>query len=391
MPDLRVVVVDDSAFMRHAISRVLREAGGIEVVGTARDGLEGLAVVRELRPDVVTLDVEMPVLDGLGLLHRLLRESPTRVVMLSSLTTDGASVTLDALEHGAIDFVAKPSGALSIDIGRVGQELAAKIRAAAAMSEASFLHHRRQALEAIARAETTADPGDDPAMGPNGSGWTTRPAVAVSQAPAAPSLSPVDAGACAARRLVVVASSTGGPRALQTFVEALPSPLGAAVLLVQHMPAGFTTSLAARLDTACRLPVAEARDGQVLAADRILVAPGGRHLVVSGGGRVQLAGLPPVNGVRPAADVTFQAVATAWGPRLLAVVLTGMGVDGRDGAAAVRRHGGRVIAQDEATATIYGMPAAVAEAGLADEILPLSAIPAAIAAWAGRAAAAERD
>jgi two-component system chemotaxis response regulator CheB len=275
--------------------------------------------------------------------------------MLSSLTTDGAAVTLDALESGAIDFVGKPGGSLSIDIGRVGADLVAKIRAAAAMSEASFLGHRQRAA--------TRRPQALPGLAPAAGATRARPAVA-------------------AQRLVVIASSTGGPGALHTLVSGLPDRLGAGVAIVQHMPAGFTASLAARLDGVCRLPVAEARAGDVLVEDEIVLAPGDHHLISSTTGRVQLIQLPPVNGVRPAADVTLLSVAPAWRDRLLCVVLTGMGVDGREGARSVKAHGGTVFAQDQATSTIYGMPAAIAEAGLADRVLPLGRIADAIAAWA---------
>jgi two-component system chemotaxis response regulator CheB len=185
----------------------------------------------------------------------------------------------------------------------------------------------------------------------------------------------------AARRLVVVASSTGGPSALHTYVRGLPEHLGAAMAIVQHMPPGFTASLAARLDSAGEMRCSEATSEDILVEDEILVAPGDRHMICSTSGHIQLVHLPPVNGVRPAADVTLQAVAPIWRDRLLCVVLTGMGVDGRDGCKAVKQHGGTVISQDAATATIYGMPAAVAEAGLSDKVLPLHQIAAAVAAW----------
>jgi two-component system chemotaxis response regulator CheB len=355
MPPIRVLIVDDSAFMRHALGRLLSEADGIEVVGSAGNGEQGLESARALRPDVITLDVEMPVMDGLTMLRRLMTETPTRVIMLSSLTIEGATISLDALDSGAIDVVAKPGGSLSINIGRVGVELVASIRAAAGMSEAAFLGHRQRAL--ARRPQVLAIP--QPASLPR-----TKPAIA-------------------AQRLVVVASSTGGPGALHTLVEGLPGRLGAAIVIVQHMPAGFTASLAARLDAAGRLPAAEAQAGDVLAGDEIVLAPGNHHLISSSTGRVQLTQLPPVNGVRPAADVTLLSVAPTWRERLLCVVLTGMGVDGREGARAVKAHGGTVFAQDAATSTIYGMPAAVAEAGLADRVLPLGRIAEAIAAWAG--------
>lgn len=360
---VRVLVVDDSAFMRHAIARLLGEAPDIEVVGSAADGEAGLRMAAALRPDVITLDVEMPVLDGLGMLRRLMAEAPTRTIMLSSLTTEGAAVTLDALDAGAIDFVGKPSGSLSIDVGRVGEELLLKIRTAAAMSQAAFLAHRHRTS---ARANLRPAPAA---------------AARATDAPAVPPSARV-----ASRRVVAIASSTGGPSALQAVVSGLPARLGAGVVIVQHMPAGFTASLAARLSGAGPLPASEATSSDIISDDRILVAPGGQHLIASAAGRVQLIGLPPVNGVRPAADVTLQSLVPIWRERLLTVVLTGMGADGREGARAAKQHGGIVFVQNEATATVYGMPGAVVEAGLADRILPLGRIADAIAEWARVAA-----
>ena len=385
MAPIRVLIVDDSAFMRHALGRLLGEVPGLEVAGVATNGEDGLRLARELRPDVITLDVEMPVLDGLGMLKRLMLETPTRVVMLSSRTTANAQVTLDSLEFGAIDFVPKPSGSLSIDIGRVGEELVAKIEAAASMSEAAFLRHRQVAAmnvtlmnNAAAKAAALSHPAPEAQTAQTADGQPRPRAVT---GPLTSRRPPRTGPRVAAQKLVVVASSTGGPSALHTFVKGLPSELHAAMAIVQHMPPGFTASLAARLDSAGQLRCTEATSEDVLVEDEILVAPGDRHMICSTSGRIQLIHLPPVNGVRPAADVTLQAVAPIWKDRLLCVVLTGMGVDARDGARAVKQHGGTVISQDAATSTIYGMPAAVAEAGLTDKVLPLHQIAAAVASW----------
>jgi two-component system chemotaxis response regulator CheB len=378
MDRTRVLIVDDSAFMRHALGRLLGEAPSLEVVGAASNGVEGLQMASDLRPDVITLDVEMPVLDGLAMLKRLMHETPTRVVMLSSRTTSDAKITLDALDFGAIDFVPKPSGALSIDIGRVGEELVGKIVASAGMSEAAFLRHRQVAAMNLMLANSKQPD----------TGQEERPAAV---APAAHLQAMAGFGSArrpprsgpriAARRLVVIASSTGGPMALHAVMKSLPAHLGAAVAIVQHMPPGFTASLASRLDSVSQLRCAEATSEDVLIEDEILIAPGGRHMLSSRSGHVELAQLPAVNGVRPAADVTLQSVAPVWRERLLCVVLTGMGWDAREGARAVKQHGGTVVAQDAATSTIYGMPAAVAEAGLADVIVPLGKVAAEISAW----------
>ncbi len=376
MAPIRVLVVDDSAFMRHSVARVLGAAEDIDVVGTAADGEQGLRATSELRPDVITLDVEMPVLDGLGMLRRLMVEQPTRVVMLSSLTTDGAAVTLDALDLGAIDFAAKPSGSLSIDLARIADELLAKVRAAASVSDTGFLRHRAMALARIRR-----DAGSRPG-GLLGAPGAASSSAASLRAGGAPEATAARGPVVRARRLVVIASSTGGPGTLSTLFADLPRPLGAGVLVVQHMPAGFTASLAQRLAGVGQLPVSEATSSDTVTDDRALLAAGGSHLVAASSGRVQLLGLPAVNGVRPAADVTLNAVAPIWRERLLAVVLTGMGADGCQGARSVKAHGGTVYAQDEATSVVYGMPAAVAEAGLVDRVVSLPRMADAIARWA---------
>ncbi len=394
MARVRVLIVDDSAFMRHALGRLLTESTAVEVVGAASNGEEGLAMAKSLRPDVITLDVEMPVLDGLAMLKRLMIEAPTRVVMLSSKTVAASRTTLDALEFGAIDFVPKPSGSLSIDIGRVGDELIGKIQAAAGMSEAAFLRHRQVAAMNLTLAEKNAAKLAQLAQAtPAWSPATGKPAGTAPFMWSQTNRRPRSTARVAARKLVVVASSTGGPSALHAFVKGLPARLGAAVAIVQHMPPGFTASLAARLDSVGELRCAEANGEDVLVEDEILLAPGDRHMIANRSGHIQLVHLPPVNGVRPAADVTLQSVAPIWGDRMLCVVLTGMGCDGKEGARAVKQHGGTVYSQDQATATIYGMPAAVAEAGLSDGVYPLHEMANAVAKWcaADRLAADETD
>ena len=402
---IRVLVVDDSAFMRHTLGRLLGESEGLEVVGSAADGEQGLRAAATLRPDVITLDVEMPVLDGLAMLRRLMDEAPTRVVMVSSLTAEGARVTLDALEAGAVDFIAKPSGSLSIDMARVRDDLVARIRAAAAIPEAAFLAHRLSARSARSARGTppggtiTGGPGtrdgqrgragEEPALArlvrpPVGSEEAVPGARAVPRTSIPRPLVAAAGAAVQASRLVVIASSTGGPNALHVLAHGLPLRLGAAVLVVQHMPPHFTASLAQRLDAVCPLPVTEAAPGDVLAEDRILLAPGGVHTVPSPRGRIQLAALPPVNGLRPAADVTLQALAPSWRDRMLLVVLTGMGSDARDGGQSVRAHGGTIYAQDAASSVVFGMPGSIVAAGLADRVLPLDRMADAIADWAAR-------
>jgi two-component system chemotaxis response regulator CheB len=351
-PPIRILVVDDSAVIRMVLGRVIGRTAGMEIVGIAADGREALEAARRLDPDVVTLDVEMPELDGLATLRQLLLERPTRVVMLSRATKAGAEVTMDALRAGAIDAIAKPDTAWGSGPNPFVDDLLAKIRAAA--------------LVPLARILVPPTTG---VIAPEGRGISR------------PLGDPRDRTGRGVRGLVVIATSTGGPQALNALLSRLPARLGAGVVVVQHMLTGFTATLAERLDRLGPLPVREATAGIQLVDGLVLVAPGDRHILVDGAGRVTLDASPRVNGLRPAADVTLLAVAPVWGPRLLVVVLTGMGRDGTAGARAAHAHGGYVIAQDEATAAVYGMPRAVAQAGVADRILPLNDIAAAIAEW----------
>ncbi len=332
-----VLVVDDSAFMRRLISELVDAEPGFRVIGTAGDGHEALLRVNELDPDIVTLDVEMPGLDGLQVLGYIMSETPRPVIMLSAVTTDGsADLTIRALELGAVDFVRKPSGPISLDLERVRGRLIAALEAAR--------HVNLRGVPMLARTAPVAEAAHRSSAG------------------------------TAATVVVVIAASTGGPRALADVIPRLPVPLGAAVLVVQHMPSGFTASLARRLDGLSALTVAEARDGEQLMADRVYIAPGGSHMRVStenGTMRLRLEQTPALWGVRPAADPLFQSAAAAFGARCIGVVLTGMGRDGADGLLSVRTAGGFGIVQDETTATIYGMPrAALAVAG-ADRVVAL--------------------
>ena len=328
-----VLVVDDSAFMRRLVSELVESDPGFRVVGTATDGMDALRRVHELEPDLVTLDVQMPGLDGLQVLGYVMSEAPRPVVMLSAVTADGdIDLTIRALELGAVDFVRKPSGPISLDLARVRDRLHAALHAATQVN-------LRGAPALVRPAGTAATPRDVAAV------RSERPAG----------------------RVVLVACSTGGPRALAEVIPRLPQRLGAAVLVVQHMPRGFTASLARRLDGLSALPVSEARDGEPLLADRVYLAPGGTHLRVEGAAgdaRLFLDGGPPVWGVRPAADPLFASAAEAFGAACVGVVLTGMGRDAADGLRRVRRAGGQGIVQDRATSTVYGMPhAALAAAG----------------------------
>jgi two-component system chemotaxis response regulator CheB len=342
---IRVLVVDDSAFMRRVISEAIAAEPDMEVAGQAVNGLDALTKVEQLKPDVVTLDVEMPEMDGLTALRHLMARYPRPVVMLSSLTQAGAVTTIRALTIGAVDFVAKPSGAISLDFVKVREELLQKIRVAA-------------------KARVGAAAAPRPAPTPS------RPVARLQ--PQAPRRGGFD-------RVVVIGSSTGGPRALGTVVPGLPADGRTAYLIVQHMPAGFTRSLAERLDTLGPLSVREAQDGDQLAADTALVAPGDYHLRVNHAGVVHLDQGPKIHGVRPSVDVALYSIAQHFGRRTVTAILTGMGSDGAAGAAAVRDAGGVVLAEDESTCVVWGMPRAVVERAGADRVVPLDAMSSAIA------------
>jgi two-component system chemotaxis response regulator CheB len=352
---IRVLVVDDSVLMRQAVRRILNSDDGIEVVDIARDGLEALAKIEKLQPDVLTMDVEMPHMDGLSALRLLMERFPCPVVMLSSLTSAGAEATVKALSMGAIDFMQKPSGQSPGGLGAVADQLIAKVRHAA-----------------TARVRKPLSlPASRPA--PSAPVKLAGPVAPTTSMPPGPGREP--------DRLLVIGSSTGGPRALAEVVSALPGDLPCAVLIVQHLPAGFTKSLADRLDQSSALSVAEAKDGDFLAVGRVLVAPGDFHLKVVSR-RVQLEMGPRRHGVRPSVDTTLETAAAVFGPGMLTAILTGMGEDGRDGAGVLKEAGGIVLAEHESTCVVYGMPRAVVEAGLADEVVPLDRMAATIARYA---------
>jgi two-component system chemotaxis response regulator CheB len=342
-----VLVVDDSAFMRKLVSEVVESTGEFRVVGTARDGQDALRQVASLQPDLVTLDVDMPGLDGLAALEYIMRDHPRPVVMLSAGSTEGgADATLRALERGAVDFVRKPSGAISLDLDLVREQLLQALRAASGV---------RVAIHPVLASGYLPAPPKPPVTH-----------VPLSGAPS---------------RVVCIAASTGGPAALAQIIPALPAWPDTAVLIVQHMPAGFTASFARRLNTASALTVHEAVDGAPLRAGHAYVAPGGLHLRVHGSSelpRLALGDDPAQWGVRPAADPLFTSVAQLFGENAIGVVLTGMGRDGADGLLAMRQAGGRAVVQDVITSVVPGMPEAARKLAGADIVAPLHEIAASI-------------
>ncbi len=348
-----VLVVDDSAFMRRVVSDIVMSVPEeFRVVGTARDGLDALRQIHALAPDIVTLDIEMPELDGLQALGYIMSEMPRPVVMLSAAGgPDAATLTLRALELGAVDFVRKPTGPVQADFSPVRDRLLSALRGAAVMNLGGVRVLARPSLAGGAHGR------DGPIEGRE---------------------EPLHSGAHWA---VVIAASTGGPRALTEIIPHLPVDLGAAVLVVQHMPGGFTASLAQRLDQMSVLRVTEAVDQEPVLDNRVYIARGGAHMRVhSSGGRVRLAldGSPAIWGVRPAADPLFRSAAQTFGERLVGVVLTGMGRDGAEGLRAVRDAGGQGVVQDQMTSIIYGMPHAALTTAGADRVAALPAVATAI-------------
>jgi two-component system chemotaxis response regulator CheB len=337
---IRVVIVDDSTFMRAVITRLLRRDGRFEVVGQAKDGKEGVDTVVRLRPNVVTMDVNMPVMDGVEAVRRIMSENPLPVVMVSAHTTEGARATMEALSAGAVDFVSKPSGEVSADLALVEQELTEKL-----------------ILASTARPMKT-------------------PRSAAAPAPAA--ITPMVTWSPEGPRVVVIAASTGGPAALARVIPALPGTLDSCVVVVQHMPPQFTAALAQRLDSISALSVREAASGDRLRQGTAYIAPGGIHLVVDRGGTLRTVDSPAVNACKPSADVTMRAVAETMGFRTTGIVMTGMGRDGAEGLSAIRAAGGRTIAQDEESCVVFGMPRVAIELGAAERVVALDAIARAI-------------
>ncbi|WP_204251152.1 protein-glutamate methylesterase/protein-glutamine glutaminase [Elioraea rosea] len=356
---MRVVVCDDSAVIRGLVTRMLEADPAIEVVGRASNGREAVEAVRRTRPDVCVLDIEMPVMDGLAALPELLKVDPAlRVVMASTLTTRGADVAMRALRLGAADYVPKPTttGAIAGEAS-FRDEIVAKVKGLA-----------RQRRHGLGPARPVAAP-----MAPR---------------PAAP---PLRAAAAQAPAILAVGSSTGGPQALFTLFAGLGRGFPLPVIVTQHMPPAFTPILADHLSKVGGPPCAEAKDGETPLPGRAYLAPGDTHLILSpepGGPKLRLSKTPPENFCRPAVDPMLRSAVAAYGGRVLVVMLTGMGQDGLSGSKAVVAAGGRVIAQDEATSVVWGMPGAVAQAGLASAVLPLGEIAGAVTGITGKGARA---
>ncbi len=346
---IRVLVVDDSIFMRNIIADMISENKNIEIVGRAKNGQEAVEMNLQLKPDVITMDVEMPIMNGLEALKRIMSDRPTKVIMVSSLTTEGAKETIEALNSGAYDFVSKPSGQISLDIRKVKEELTAKILSSV---EANIKILKENSIES----------------GIDNSKIKLKKFIKEQES------KPFSDK----ERVVAIGISTGGPKALQTIIPMFPENIDAAVLVVQHMPPKFTKSLADRLDVLSNVKVKEAEDGDVIKKGVVFIAPGDYHMTVSderGIKYIRLNQNPPCTGHRPSANVMFDSVAESYGKNAIGVIMTGMGGDGAEKLKKLREFGGRTIGQDKDSCVVYGMPRVAAEMGAVEFVEELEKIP----------------
>lgn len=347
---VRVLVVDDSGFFRRRVTEMLTSDASIEVIGAAANGQEAIDQTLALRPDVITMDIEMPVLDGISATRRIMEKRPTPIIMFSSLTTEGAKATLDALDAGAVDFLPKRFEDISNDHAEVKRQLCERVRQ---------LAHRSTTIPTKTAATSTASPS-------------------VKKLPEAPTAARTPVAIPKGEiKLVAIGTSTGGPVALQEVLTKLPKSFPFPVLLIQHMPATFTPAFATRLDGLCAIAVKEAQDGDVLHPGQAYLAPGGKQMLIEKRGadiviRVTEAELRQT--YKPSVDTTFTSIAKLFPRNTLAVVMTGMGADGREGAKLLKQGGSRIWTQDASSCVVYGMPAAVKDAGLSDRELSLKEI-----------------
>lgn len=344
MSRTRVLVVDDSAFMRRVIKQMIESDPDLEVVGTARDGVEGVEMTQMYSPDVITMDVEMPRMNGLEALSAIMDKCPTPVIMISSLTNEGAKATFDALDRGAVDYIAKHLESSSFDIMKIQNDITGKVKAVA---------KKKGRFAGLRAAKKTAVP------------IPVRKTLATQKV-----------------ALVAIGASTGGPRAVQEVLSHIPKEISTPFLVVIHMPGSFTGAFAERLNSLCSLSVKEAENGEAVKGAQVLISPGGRQTRIRRRGLVdfyiEVSDQPGDSLYKPCVDVSMTSVAESYPGRSMGVILTGMGHDGREGMKAIKSRGGKTLAQNEETCTVYGMPKAVVDAGLADKIAPLENIAAEI-------------
>ncbi|SDH76317.1 two-component system, chemotaxis family, response regulator CheB [Pseudomonas benzenivorans] len=360
---VKVLVVDDSGFFRRRVSEILSADPNIQVVGTATNGREAIDQALALKPDVITMDYEMPMMDGITAVRNIMQRCPTPVLMFSSLTHEGARVTLDALDAGAVDFLPKNFEDISRNPEKVKQLLCEKVHSIARSN-------RRSIGAAIAAPAPSAN-----TLGkPTAASSLGRPNLGAPAPVAGAPLASTAAPKRKAYKLVAIGTSTGGPVALQRVLTQLPGNFPAPIVLIQHMPAAFTKAFAERLDKLCRINVKEAEDGDLLRPGLALLAPGGKQMMVDGRGAIRILPGDERLNYKPCVDITFGSAAKSYRDKVLAVVLTGMGADGREGARLLKEGGSQVWAQDEASCVIYGMPMAVVKANLVDAVYGLDDI-----------------
>ena len=356
--DISVLVVDDSAFMRKAITIMLESDPGIKVIGSASNGLEGLEMIQRLKPDLVTMDIEMPRMDGLTALKKIMEDHPVPVMMLSSTTEEGARATLEALELGAVDFIPKQLSNASLDIMNIKQTLICKIKE---------IHSRRRTLMAgLTRRKKSVEKYNE--IQHNLQTLKFKPSDYIH----------------AKFEIVAIGTSTGGPVALQKVIPNIPVDFPVGILIAQHMPKNFTKSLAERLNEQSKIHVKEAEDGEPVVAGAAYIAPGGRHMSLERWGKkaeIRISDMPCESPYKPSVDILMDSVAKVHGEHSLGIIMTGMGRDGLEGLEKIKARGGKILAQNENSCVVYGMPRVVIEKGLADKIVPLDNLAAEIVSY----------
>jgi two-component system chemotaxis response regulator CheB len=376
---IRVLIVDDSAFMCRVLQSIINADPEMQVVGVARDGREAIAEAEKLRPDVITMDINMPHVDGLQATEVIMSSNPRPILIVSSESREGAAPTLRSLELGAIDFVPKPANAIDLDMASVRDELCRKLKVSAKVRVV------RNAARSLYVQAYSGTPPPEPAQQPAPpaapvSASTSGAAPAATPAAPSPDSNPPMAGASAVKipenrfPVVCLAASTGGPATLMRLIPKFPPNFPGAVLLVQHIPGAFSSQFVEQLAEVSEIRVKEAEQGELMRAGTLYMCPGSHHLRVGATGRITLDDGPRISGYRPSADLTMETLAAFAGPMATAVVLTGMGTDGARGVTQVKAAGGYVIAQDEATSVIFGMPSEAIRTGVVDQVLPLDHI-----------------
>lgn len=362
-----MLIVDDSAFMRKVLQAIIAADPQLEVCGEARDGRDAVTQNEVLKPDVITMDINMPHMDGLQATEVIMSSNPRPILIVSSESREGAEVTLKSLELGAIDFVAKPSGGIDLDMNSVKDELCRKLKMSAKVRVVRTAT-RSKVQQEIASSAPRVEPASR----------TFEQSLQESRSNGAAAPAPAPFKGSGKFPIVVVAASTGGPATLMKFVPDFPKDFPGAVVLVQHMPGSFTSQFSQQLGEVSRIRVKEAEAGEIIVPNQLYICPGSHHLRISPTGRVSLDDGPRVGGYRPCADLTMESAADYFGPMSIAVILTGMGNDGSRGVQTVKNAGGHVIVQDESSAVIFGMPQEAIKTGAVDQTLPVEAMYTAI-------------